>query len=511
MTLILKVISYKGLPPAQVISAQFGEQGGSIGRAPDNHLVLPDAEKFVSRLHARIFFQGGQYIIADSSTGGTYLGLMNLMLQQNQAPLQNGEHLRIGEYELQAIISDNAPAAFAPIPEPVRQLELAEGGLLDELFATPKKTEQPTDFFSSFIEQPESSPIHENFTPPSVAATPTAKSADDLDFGDLLSSLDSLGGVPTPTSPQPEFPSLPDDFFAEELSGPAQPPVDVETPASPVSPIFPDASPFVEPPFFEVEDGNAAGRLVESNPFDTSHVVGDPFASEAFISAPSHSPVKTRPPIPKEPAAAPRASELQPKHLVADISDSELLRQFLAGAGISDVQFLRPEQLPTMLRTSGELLRSMVEGLMRVLRARAELKSQFRLSVTTMRSIDNNPLKFTPNVDDALKLILAPTNPGFLEPKESVREGFNDIMNHQIAMTAGIQAALAEILHSFDPEQIEKSQGEVGLFQKKAKYWEHYVEKYPQLKAAAQEDFFGDAFVEAYEKQMLLLSRSTKQ
>jgi type VI secretion system FHA domain protein len=163
-----------------------------------------------------------------------------------------------------------------------------------------------------------------------------------------------------------------------------------------------------------------------------------------------------------------------------------------------------------MMRTSGELLRSMVQGLMQVLRARAELKSQFRVSVTTMRSVDNNPLKFTPNVDDALKLILAPTNPGFLPPKQAVSEGFNDIMNHQLAMTAGIQAALAEVLHSFDPQLIEKSQTEGVLFQKKAKCWEYYLEKYPQLKAVAQEEFFGDAFVDAYEKQMLLLSRATK-
>jgi type VI secretion system FHA domain protein len=186
------------------------------------------------------------------------------------------------------------------------------------------------------------------------------------------------------------------------------------------------------------------------------------------------------------------------------------LREFLAGAGIHDANFLPSEQWPAMMRTSGELLRSMVQGLMQVLRARAELKSQFRVSVTTMRSVDNNPLKFTPNVDDALKLILAPTNPGFLPPKQAVSEGFNDIMNHQLAMTAGIQAALAEILHSFDPQLIEKSQTEGVLFQKKAKCWEYYLEKFPQLKAVAQEEFFGEAFADAYEKQMLLLNRATK-
>ncbi|MCQ8131018.1 type VI secretion system-associated FHA domain protein TagH, partial [Methylomonas rivi] len=199
-----------------------------------------------------------------------------------------------------------------------------------------------------------------------------------------------------------------------------------------------------------------------------------------------------------------------PSPSISAAADDLLLREFLAGAGIGDPHFLPPEQWPALMRTSGELLRGMVQGLMQVLRARAELKSQFRVSVTTMRSVDNNPLKFTPNVDDAIKLILAPTNPGFLPPKQAVSEGFNDIMNHQIAMTAGVQAALAEILRSFDPQLIERTQAEGVMFQKKAKCWEYYVEKYPQLKAVAQEEFFGDAFADAYEKQMLLLNRAAK-
>jgi len=112
MALILKAISYKGLPLAQEISVQFDEQGGTIGRAPDNHLVLPDPEKSISRHHAHINFQGGQYFIRDSSAGGTYLGLKDTLLKQNQAPLENGERLQIGEYELLVSLTTNVQAVF---------------------------------------------------------------------------------------------------------------------------------------------------------------------------------------------------------------------------------------------------------------------------------------------------------------------------------------------------------------------------------------------------------------
>jgi len=524
MALIIRTISYKGLPPNQEITGQFDTQGGTIGRAPNNHLVLPDPEKYVSRLHASIVFEAGQYFIQDSSTGGTYLGNSDVPLHDARMQLHNGEKLRIGDYELQVSITDAAESDVTQVDQPVRQLDFAESSILGESSPSSKPSEPPADFFSSFVDQPESSSIHENFTPPNLAETPQASDADDLDFGDLLSKLDGLPGAASPSSPQtPDLPTLPDDFFADE-------------PEADVSHVKEEQGPEELAPAKEeyVEDLAFPGMAETGpeTPKEDAFAQSDPFAiqetpvfaqkeqKQAFSDVSSESvervvpqpvPKPTEPPVaqPSSPGVAP--VQPSPRGVASLPSDDSLLREFLAGAGIADPSFIPPEQYPVMMRTSGELLRSMVEGLMQVLRARAELKSQFRVSVTTMRSVNNNPLKFTPNVDDAMRLVLSPTNPGFLPPKQAVSEGFSDIMNHQIAMTAGIQAALADILRSFDPQLIEKTQGEGVLFQKKAKCWEYYVERYPHLKAVAQEEFFGDAFADAYEKQMLLLSRSNQK
>lgn len=487
MVLILRALSYKGLPPIQPFSAQFDVQGGSIGRAPNNQLVLPDPEKFISRVHARILFADGQYFIEDSSTGGTFLNDSNVPLQQSRAPLSDGEKIRIGEYELLVTLAESATAGFAVnIEQPVRQLDLAQNSALDGPFAPVQSASvrPEADFLSSFIEQPESSAIHQNFTPPQIAETQGNAAVDELDFGDLLSKLDELPGSGGASgSQQADLPPLPANFFAEEEQADASVPIQAEPP-------------FHQMPGFEPP---AAPIALETGPAVFQSTPPAPLFSESASETAGPAPARAAAPAQPAPTSA------------AMPADDRLLREFLAGAGIGDPHFLPPEQWPAMMRTSGELLRSMVQGLMQVLRARAELKSQFRVSVTTMRSVDNNPLKFTPNVDDAIKLILAPTNPGFLAPKQAVSEGFSDIMNHQIAMTAGIQAALAEILRSFDPQPIEKKQAEGVLFQKKAKCWEYYVEKYPQLKAVAQEEFFGDAFADAYEKQMLLLGRAKNQ
>lgn len=493
MVLILKVLTYKGLPSNQPISAQFDGQGGSIGRAPNNQLVLPDPEKFISRVHASIVCEAGHYFIEDSSTGGTFLNDSDIPLQQSRAPLSGGEKIRIGEYELLATIAESATAGFAAsIEQPVRQLDFAQNSVLDAPFAPaqPAASQPKADFFSSFVEQPESSAIHQSFTPPQVAETPGNAAVDDLDFGDLLSKLDELPGISRPASSNQtaDLPPLPADFFADETPTPAE--------ASPFQSAVESETPW--PPFDEAP---------QVSPFEAPESAEPPVLQEQAVEPvfPGHPAEQHEIVEPPMPAARP----VQPQTVNA-AADDVLLREFLAGAGISDPHFPPPEQWPALMRTSGELLRAMVQGLMQVLRARAELKSQFRVSVTTMRSVDNNPLKFTPSVDDAIKLILAPTNPGFLPPKQAVSEGFNDIMNHQIAMTAGIQAALAEILRSFDPQLIERTQAEGVLFQKKTKCWEYYVEKYPRLKAVAQEEFFGDAFADAYEKQMLLLSRAAK-
>ena len=181
--------------------------------------------------------------------------------------------------------------------------------------------------------------------------------------------------------------------------------------------------------------------------------------------------------------------------------------KFLSGAGISDKNFLPPEAWPESMQSVGALFRHLVEGLMDVLRARAEMKSEFRVSVTTIRSFDNNPLKFNPDVESVLKLLMSPKNPAFIDADMAVKEAFKDIKCHQMAMTAGIQASLTEMLYHFNPDSFEKILGEGLIFQKKARCWELYCEKYPELKNKALEEFFGDEFAEAYEKQMLLLSK----
>jgi FHA domain-containing protein len=105
----ISVVSYQGNPPAQPISARFGRDGGTIGRGPANTLVLSDPNRFVSRVQARVVFDGARMTIANASTANPLLVNDRELEAGAKATLTDGDELRIGLYLLR--IRQLAPAS----------------------------------------------------------------------------------------------------------------------------------------------------------------------------------------------------------------------------------------------------------------------------------------------------------------------------------------------------------------------------------------------------------------
>jgi type VI secretion system FHA domain protein len=193
---------------------------------------------------------------------------------------------------------------------------------------------------------------------------------------------------------------------------------------------------------------------------------------------------------------------------LATESNAELAA-FLAGLGIGDPADIHDSE--AMLRLSGQLLRAMTEGLMAVMMARASFKSELRLEVTTIRSQDNNPFQFCVDPDDALERLLWRRSRGFLDPAAAVSKTFDDIQAHQMAMIAGLRAAMRAMLARFQPEELEKHFERQSHLDKllpmarKSKCWDLFVSTFDQVASDASEDFmrlFGDAFNRAYDDQV---------
>lgn len=517
MFITLKVVSYKGSPPLEQVSASFSQEGGSIGRSPENDLVLADPEKLISRKHGSIRCDNGVYSFTDSSSGGTFSHTQNRLLEHETIMLHDGDRLKIGDYEILVtmaaapVVADTEHAEFFPdlvhaLPAdaslgnpPLDDLFTANAPSFPSIVIPPLEAAErhPVDL-PSFIGQPDTSPFHESFSPPEVQSSAPASIAE-FDLDDLLKDLDVLpiaGSSPAPVCSH-ESPDFPDDLFGGQLEMAPQP-LPAGQAGSAVSAQAPMAAPRSEAPL----------------PIPPGHT-GEPFAdlnqaANQNIAAPVI-PTPGRPlsPPPSTPAT-PAAMTVERKAAPPAARDAQLFQAFLEGTGIQDASFLSSQDQLAAMNTLGMLFREMVDGMMTALRARSELKSQLRVSVTTIRSANNNPLKFTATLEDAMKLMLASNHPGFIDPVEAVREGFGDIMNHQMAMTAGIQASLAEVLRRFDPQQFEKPFEEGIVFQKKAKCWDAYCKAYPNLAGEAEENFFGEQFTEVYEKQMRVLRAARK-
>nr|WP_211115920.1 MULTISPECIES: type VI secretion system-associated FHA domain protein TagH [unclassified Xanthomonas] len=157
-----------------------------------------------------------------------------------------------------------------------------------------------------------------------------------------------------------------------------------------------------------------------------------------------------------------------------------------------------------------------VDGVMDVLRARAEIKNTFRLPVTVIQRSENNPLKFAATADDALQKLLAPPSASFLSGVPAFEDAFDDIRCHQMAMLAGMRAAFDAMLFHFSPDRLEQEADAGGKrlgFGGKGRYWERYRDNFEQLRSDPDDCFrrlFGDEFARAYEAQLARLKSARR-
>ena len=184
-------------------------------------------------------------------------------------------------------------------------------------------------------------------------------------------------------------------------------------------------------------------------------------------------------------------------------------------------QHLVDAQITQINELAGKVIREMVSGLMQVLGSRSSIKNEFRMNVTTIQPVENNPIKFSANVDDALENMFIKEGNAYKKPLAAVSDCFDGIAEHQLAVLAGIRAAFKGVVERFDPVLLDarfsrQNKGGLILGSQKAKNWDSYLEYYNELVGDIDNTFqylFGDDFVRAYEDQLqqLAIARKTKK
>jgi type VI secretion system FHA domain protein len=472
--LILDVTS----PPMTGASRHsFHEEGGSIGRESDNAWVLPHSK--VSGLHAVISHRHGVYYIEDRSRNGVYLNSSKQRLERGRPqPLNSGDRIVIDPYEIRVSITreqheraDHGPGVLSGTNLPPPGFNAADPYDSDDPFAPPPAAASPLKPFEADGANQQLDPLEllnlVSKRPPQRKAPPSAR---DLDRGSLL-----------------------EDHFAPPavVAEPALPPVmDVDASTIPegYDPLAPEEVLPLPPPPPRPAPGPPEPRKAQR-------------PREPRINPPPALPVEPPPPV----VAAPPVVE-RPIEPAARPAIGVDFAAVLEGAGL-DPSRVTPE----IAREFGRILRVVVSGVMDVMRSRQQIKDEFRMQGTRVRRVDNNPLKFSANVEDALHNLLLKRNPAYMAPVESFEDAFADLRNHQIAMLAGMRTAFESMLAEFDADHLQQEfdrQLAKGLVPAKLRYWDLYRERQQQAvkdPEAAFRRLFGDEFARAYEEQLRAL------
>jgi type VI secretion system protein len=526
----------------------------SIGRGAGNDWVLADPDRHLSKTHCILSVENGRVVLTDVSTNGVHInGARQATARDSRTILTDGDDFRLGDYTITVAETADAgvgrggaatidpfdapigpseggsPLDIDPLDDPLgrppdpsfqHHMPYRAGGPArpdpfdvaeerssrapdpdDDLFRGTKPTQEwqgPTQ--SDHADAPKHA-----FTAPHVLPATTDPNA--IDFDALIGDI----GVPSPPPPPPPQrvapPAMRDPFAdpgAPTTAPPARDPFADAAEFRPAPPPPPSIVPLGRDPFAD------PGGLLGSSPPPSvvpappppqppppppppRAPVPDPVAQEHPFEEPS----RPAPPVAAPVAASPATGDAR-----------AVLQAFLEGAGVPGSVVANADPAVTM-RLVGQVFRAMTEGLREVLLSRAAIKSDMRVEQTMIRASNNNGLKFSVNVDDAVAALLSPERPGYMPPLAATKEAFNDIKAHELAVMAGVQTALLNLLQRFDPEALEKRlvQGRLASVlpgSRKARYWDSFTELYKDIARESEDDFqavFGRDFAKAYTAQ----------
>jgi len=499
MSLLISIIEFPENCAVSESSKTFGEQGGTIGRSVDNYWVLSDPDCFLSSRHSEIEFEGGHYILTDISTNGTFLnGSREPMGKGNKVQLQDGDEIELSDYKFSIKLLQSNP--IINNEDPFSNDDILNDNASQSSFMS-------TDPFSTGeIESVESLLNSESqIIDPLVALdnihSESNQSVFNSDFSNSQASQSDQSHLLGQSLIWPkttlEENVIPDGWDMDEDIG------ILEEVVKPKSNTMVDAGVIVNLRSENLElkkELNHLRKLKEEN-----------IRMQSDIKR-----------IKKQFLAYQKNNKVTHHDSVSTTVDTTMDTTMIAAMGLPTSN-LTKSQILAINRVAGEMIKKTVAGMMQVLTSRNSIKNEFRMNVTTIQPVENNPLKFSANVSDALENMFLKSGSSYKKPIEAVTDGFHGIAEHQVAIIAGMRAAFKGSIKRFDPnflvKRFDRQQSgylKYNLLFKKTRNWNQFVNYYNDLVNDMDNSFqylFGDDFVKAYEEQLksLVISRKSKK
>ncbi len=510
MPLHLMIENEAALPDGGPISVTVTNRRGiDIGRDQYLDWVLPDPTRFISGKHCEVRYRDGRYWLTDVSTNGTFVNGSEFRIDGAHA-LKTGDRVEIGRFIIAVTVQPDADEQTLPTPDSGHS-----GG-----------AEAIWDVGQSSV--PSINP--QSLRQPSISTGLNA-----------LDPLDWVTDIPAVESPSPYQQQGRQAAIDWQWAPPAQaqpsPPapayVDPNVPASP-APSPPGRSPDAFPVFGSQQGAIQAMPPMRPDDGEDEEDTGtlQPFTGQATLPAAAVLPTPPLPaPVPAAtadvfdavseplqvlqgatgPVRAPQAmTPLQPAAMPPQRAavPGGFRTAFARGAGV-DESIIAQQDEQVLAEMLGVFVRLTADNLRQLHAARAQSKGAMRSSNMTMiQAVDNNPLRFSPTSDEALRILFGPPTSSYLTPQKALESSFHDLKKHQVAVFSAMQSALSQLIEDLDPKKIdaalEQDKGVGSLLRsRQARLWERYETVWKARAGKSDHgmlDVFMRLFSEAYDR-----------
>ncbi|HIH2749539.1 type VI secretion system-associated FHA domain protein TagH [Burkholderia aenigmatica] len=451
----------------------FHPPGGTIGRASDNHLVLRDDTRQISRLQALLQVGDDACLLKNLSSVSTIEVNREPVGYAQERPLNTGDIIRIGPYVLRAERDDGGDGDAAPV------IDMApDTGRPVDTPAQPRASAAPAQASPSRID---------------------TKGAGNRLWGLLQDRLAPRGKV-ADAGTRPGGPARADAAQPANRAAQAIPPAPSQRDLNQLS---------IDPLDLFAQSSGDIGATGTAAQVDR----GNADREASSTTQADHAPEWTQH-VRVQPAAA-RTADTQPAdepspHATRAPTPDELLSAFFEGAGL-DTAAESHQWSAEQLYIAGQLLALFANGTVELLSSRSILKREVKAHMTMLLDRENNPLKLLPDGGAVLRQMFGLPLPGFMSPQSAVSDAFQDLHAHQIGMVAGMRAALMDLLTRFSPQRLRERDDAMRWYEKrvpalyKARMWDRYAATHRDTVFAIEDDFasvFGKAFLAAYDAEV---------
>lgn len=525
MLLTLSIKNHQGKTTPTREEYNFGQAGGSIGRAPNNDWALPDKNNYLSKKHAIIEFTEGHFYIIDKSVNGVFINYSTTPLgRENRHQIFASDEILMGEYTLI-----------------VKQLD--ESQPLADTESTPNSTESPPqprfpftrptstndDPFAEIFDakkndQQENEPSNQNTSIPldekEQAEIDNKEQALETETNDsALLDEDKIANTKQKESNE--------KHHDDENNATA---IILEKPEENKQPLTPQHS---NQHNNDVSSNTKSNQQLDENKNNIDIVPEK--STEKEEKLPKITTKKThkaqekekKPTINKKPAEHTGKkktirqdtgdSQVNKKKQIPPPSDTnDPLTHILQSAGLNTEDISKIDSTPETYQLIGQILKESLDGTMNLLRTRHAAKNHLNLDNTLISRRKNNPLKFLPNAQFVLRQTL-PSRTDYIDDtfqplNDALMEAYDDISAHEYAMATSIQEALAiTIKKHFAPTSLEKKLeknspiiSKIPL-KREADLWQLFTSIYDEIAEEASESFqvlLDKEIVNAYEIQI---------